>query len=362
MMIWTVFAVMTVAVLGILLAPLARRPSAVAQRADYNRMVFRDQLAELDRDVERGLIGAPEAQAARNEISRRLIQTVQTPAAPATSRRMVHVFAALLVPFVAIALYLESGSPGLPDVPRAARLEKAAEAGDFEALVAKVEQHLAANPDDAQGWGVLAPAYKRERRWTDAAEAYSNILRLSPPTAETLSDFAEMIVFAKEGLVTADARRAFDEARKLDPQSPKPRFYLALALKQEGKVDEATAAMQALLADSPPDAGWRPMVENQLKDMASRPPALAPEQQAAASTMTDAGQQQMIRSMVDGLEERLSADANDLEGWLRLIRARAVLNESDRAKTALATARSQFKDKPEALAALDGLARELNLL
>jgi hypothetical protein len=73
-------------------------------------------------------------------------------------------------------------------------------------------------------------------------------------------------------------------------------------------------------------------------------------------------QQAMIRAMVDGLEERLKSDGDDLEGWQRLIRSRAVLKELDKAKAAYATARHHFMDRPEALAALDGLATELNIM
>jgi cytochrome c-type biogenesis protein CcmH len=69
----------------------------------------------------------------------------------------------------------------------------------------------------------------------------------------------------------------------------------------------------------------------------------------------------MIRAMVDGLDDKLNVNGDDLEGWLRLIRSRAVLNETDRAKAALAAARQQFKGNPQALSALEGLAKELRL-
>ncbi len=365
MLIWTAFAIMAAVTVAVLLAPLRRRAEVNAPpRADYNLAVFRDQLAELQRDKARGLIGEREAEAAHNEISRRMLQTAgssQSPLQPAGNRRLVHILSALLVPVMAVSLYLREGSPQLPDVPRAARLEMAAETGDFAALIAKVEDHLAKNPDDAQGWGVLAPAYKRDGRWEDAANAYAQILRLSPTTAGSLADYAEALVLAKQGLVTADARKAFTEAARLDPKMPKVRFYLALALKQEGKMEEAKTAMMSLLADSADDAPWRPMLEKELAGIASRPPALSTETQSAAANLSGEDQQQMIRAMVDGLEEKLKSNADDLDGWLRLIRSRTVLNEPDRAKAALDTARATFKNNPQALSALNALARELNL-
>ncbi len=132
------------------------------------------------------------------------------------------------------------------------RLEKAAETGDFEALIAKVEDHLAKNPDDVEGWDVLAPAYKRDGRWDDAADAYAQDPAPVASHRRSLSDFGEMLVFAKQGLVTADARKAFTEALSLEPKLAQGPILLALALKQEGKAAEAKAALTACWPIRPP--------------------------------------------------------------------------------------------------------------
>ncbi len=205
-MIWLIFAGMTAAVVAALLVPFMRK-SAGAQSpdSDFDRTVYRDQLQELDRDAARGLIGETEAQAARNEISRRLLQ-VAKPEAPAAGNRYA-LLAVLLVPLIALPVYAKYGSPRLPDVPLQERLKGAIANQDFEALVATVEAHLAQAPNDVEGWKVLAPAYKREQRWNDAAEAYANVLRLAPPTADAIADYGEMLVFANEGMVTDEAER-----------------------------------------------------------------------------------------------------------------------------------------------------------
>ncbi len=363
-MIWIIFAVMTAAVIALLLLPVIRqKPSSeAADRNAFDRAVFRDQLAELDRDVERGTIGTADAEAARNEIARRLIAA----AAPAGVARplgapSLALLSALIIPAVALPLYLRAGNPLLPDVPLASRLERAEEAGDYEALIVKVEQHLAKNPDDVEGWKVLAPAYRRGERWADAAEAHRNIVRLSPPSAEVIADYGEALVFAGQGMVSSDAHRLFSEALKLDAKLPKARFYDALALKQEGKAEEAKAAFEAFLKDTPEDAPWRPMLLAEMQDMSARPPALDQQTMKDAANMSAEDRQAMIRGMVDGLEEKLKANPSDLEGWLRLIRARAVLGETDKAKASYETAKAQFKDKPEAIVALDGLAKDIDI-
>lgn len=345
-MIWLVFAIMTAAVLAGLSMPLWQGRAEMAPGRDrYDRAVFRDQLAELERDRARGAIGAAEAEAARNEISRRLIEAARPQSQAATGGAgTVGLIGATMVPIIAMALYLNSGMPRLADVPLAARLEKAVDNQDFVALVAKVERHLGQNPDDVAGWKVLAPAYKRERRWQDAADAYANIIRLSKPDAPLIADYGEMLVFASDGMVTAEAARAFAAALQADAKLPKARFFAALALKQEGKKEAARQAFEALLAESLADAAFRPMVEAELRDLAA-----------------GGDQQATIRAMVDGLEERLKTDAGDLDGWQRLIRSRVVLKEMDKARSAYATARHHFSGAPEALAALENLAAELNI-
>ena len=363
-MIWIVLAVMTAAVIAALVRPVVKtgsRPAAQDRNA-YDRAIFRDQLAELDRDVERGTIGATEAEAARNEISRRLISAAgAAPRARPLGTPFLALLAALIIPAIALPLYLRAGSPTLPDVPLAARLQNAAATGDLDALIAKVEQHLAENPDDLQGWKVLAPTYVRAQRWSDAAEAQRNILRLSQPTATGLADYGEALVLANRGTVSADAHKLFGEALKLDPKLPKARYYDALALKQEAKTADARAAFEAFLADTPSDAPWRDMLLAEMQDIGKPPPGPDQKTIEAAANMSPQDRQNMIRSMVDGLEEKLNTNGNDLDGWLRLIRARSVLGEAGKAKSAYDKAAGQFKNDPKALAALDGLARELNI-
>ena len=269
--------------------------------------------------------------------------------------------ATLIVPLVALPLYLKSGSPTLPDVPLRDRMANAEKNGDMDALIVKVEQHLAANPDDLQGWTILGPAYRRAMRWDDAAEAYRNILRLSKPDPTNLSDYAEAQVMANQGMVPAAAHDLFKQALAIDPTFPKARFYDALALKQEGKTVEAKAAFEAFLKDTPADAPWRDMLVSEMQDMSAKPPALDQQTMADASNMSAGDQQAMIRGMVDGLEQKLAANPDNLDGWLRLIRARAVLGDTDKAKAAYKKALEQYSGNEDALAQIASLGREMSI-
>ncbi|NJM30450.1 MAG: c-type cytochrome biogenesis protein CcmI [Rhizobiales bacterium] len=310
-----------------------------------------------------GQIGKAEADAARNEIKRRLLATrneTQT-AGTSASKPWESLAALLIVPVLAIPLYAKFGSPMLPDVPLKQRLEKAAENKDYDALVARVEQHLASNPDDAQGWMVLVPAYRAMGRYADGAEAIAAMMRLTGRDANKLADYAELLTLANGELVSADAARALEEALKLTPGHPKASFYMAVAKKQEGKPDEAKAMLETLLASAPAGAGWKPMVEQELASLSSRPPALSAEQMKEGAAMKTEDRNAMIRGMVEGLEKRLGEQADDPEGWQRLIRARTVMNEPDKAEAAYTRAKVVFKDRPDVLASLAALAKELSL-
>jgi cytochrome c-type biogenesis protein CcmH len=363
MMIWIVFACLAAAVVAALCWPVWRGQSEGPPRSLFDQAVFKDQLAEIDRDAARGLIAPGEAEAARNEIARRLIgadRDSQT-AKPAISRgRYLLLPAAALVPVVALLLYATEGRPHLADVPLAWRLDNAAVNNDFAALIAKAERHLAVNPDDAQGWTVLAPAYRRLERYADAARAYRELLRIKGPDTVNYVELGEMLTFAA-GNVDKDASAAFAEALKRDPKNPKARFYTGFGLKQQGRTEEALAVWQALRNDTKPDDPWLPLLEQEMASLKGKAPGLTDEQMQSGAEMSDADRQAMIQSMVEGLEQRLKSEPDDLEGWQRLMRARTVLGDRAKAKSAYETARQQFKDRPEAVAALSASARELGI-
>jgi cytochrome c-type biogenesis protein CcmH len=381
MTIYLVFACVAAVVLAILVHPLLRRGGEAIAPAEHDLAVYRDQLAELERDADAGHISAADAEAARNEISRRML-AARDAAAPAAAggsagrQRAIAALALVLVPGLAAAAYAVNGRPDMPAAPLADRLDQAVERGDFPAMVARVEQHLQANPEDANGWAVLGPAYLRLGRDADAANAYTRLLQIRGPNADAFADLGEALVAANDGLVSAQARTAFDEALKLNAMQPKARFYRTLADEQTGDRGKALEGWKALLADTPADAAWKDAVEQRiaaLENPASAQPAPAPPPDTVADApglpagseaiqqLPPDQQQAMIRGMVDRLDERLKAEGGDLGEWLRLARARAVLGERDRAVAALDTAADRFKNDAVALAQIDEARRTLGL-
>lgn len=352
MLLWVLIASLTGAAILAVLIPLSRPPAADNAAAHAAR-VYRDQLAELERDKAEGRISESEAEAARAEIARRLIaadaEAKETPARSETSmpRRAIALVALIGIPALSLSLYLGLGSPRLPGLPLAARLSAPAAPNDIDTLVAKVEEHLAEAPEDGRGWEVIAPVYLRLGRAEDAARANANAIRILGSTAARQSGLGEALLVAEGGVVTEDARKAFEAARALDPKAPGPRYYIALAAEQEGKRDEAVKELNALLAEAPDDAPWRPLVVQSLARLdPSATPAAGPtgEEVAAAADMNDSDRTAMINGMVTRLAARLKDEPNDVDGWLRLIRSYVVLGRGEDAAEAARAALAGVED------------------
>ena len=365
MTLWFVFALMTAAAIFAVLWPLGRRGRS--QNDASEATVYKDQLSEIDRDLAAGLIAAPEAEAARVEIGRRLLAAADDQrglpvAASVRWRRTAALIALIGLPIVSVALYLPLGSPRLGDFPLAERMQQPAAHQSLDNLVAQVEAHLEKNPTDGRGWNVLAPVLTRLGRYDDAVRAYRNSITYNGDSAERRADLGEALTGAAGGVVTADAKTEFERAVVLDPDETKAQYFLGLSAEQDGRKSEAAAIWNALLAKSPPDAPWRPLVQAAVARVGGvTAPALPDSTMAAAKDMSDADRNAMIHGMVDRLATRLKQNGDDVEGWLRLVRAYMVLGERDKAKSALTDARQAVANDAERLRQLNEGLKNLGL-
>lgn len=374
MILWVIFASMTAAAIFVVLWSLRRNLRTAHGGSDLN--VYKDQLREIDSDRAAGLIGEADAEAARLEVSRRLLAAAESQprpprAAAATEnpkwRRAAAIAALIILPCGAPGLYVALGSPEVPGEPAIGRV-KIAQVEDGEqsvaSLVGRVEAHLARNPDDGPGWEVLVPVYMRLGRYGDAVEASRKSLALNGETAAREADLGEALAAAANGVVTADAKSAFDRAVARDPHQAKARYFLGLAAQQDGRNDEAAAIWRALLVDAPPDAQWVEFVRQALAQATgAAAPAVGPSASdvAAAANMSDNQQRDMIRDMVARLASRLHDNGSDVEGWLRLVRAYVVLGDRDKAKDAVAEAKRALADYPDKVKRIDDLVKGLGL-
>lgn len=361
---WFIFAAMTALAISALLRPM-RKMQGAAHGHDKDVALYKDQLAEIDRDVARGVLSESDAHSARLEVSRRLLaadamakaeaQQSDT-AANAKWRKAASLAVVILIPAVAMALYVSQGSPGLPDQPFLARMEVPASQLPVEALVVRVEQRLKEKPDDLRGWEVLAPSYVALRRYDDAVMAWLRVIALGGENAERLAALGEAQVFAANGLVVPAARQTLARAEKLDPLEPRAQYYLGLAEIEDGKKDAALKRWKALVAQAPADAPWKASIETEIAGLEAAPDNSSPMMPGpsaadveAAGDMTPQARQQMIETMVGRLAARLDAAPNDLPGWLRLIRAYQVLGKAEEAKAAGDKAKTVFAKDEAAL-------------
>lgn len=359
MVIWIIFSVMTAAAVMAVLWPLSRHRASVAE-LDPNTQFYRDQVAEIARDQERGLLLPAEAESARAEAARRLLSAtasrdVMTYAVgePALRRRRaVSTLALSLIPIVALAVYGAYGSPHVSSAVATARPQADGQV-DLATAVGQIEKHLAAKPDDGRGWDVIAPVYLRMGRVDDAVKAYATAIKLlgngtDGKSADRFANYGEAMVAARDGLVSVEAKKAFERAVALDPSLVKARFYLARASEQDGQRDKARAEYTALLSASPADAPWLGTVKEQLTRLDASPNAAMPDANA-------------IMGMVSGLAERLETQGGNADEWGRLMRSYVVLGQRDKAMLAFSRARLALAKDQAGLQSIDAMARELKL-
>ncbi|QQV77686.1 tetratricopeptide repeat protein [Sphingomonas aliaeris] len=292
---------------------------------------------------------------------------------------------------------------GTPPVSTA--VPDAQPAPDVGEMVAKLEAKLAAKPDDVAGWQMLGWSYFKMQRFADAARAYRRAADLAPATADNWSALGEALVLGNKG-VGDDAVQAFRRALSVDPKDARARYFLAVRQDLEGDHRGAVDGWIALLKDAPPGAPWEGSVRQLVEQVATRekidiagrvPPPVTPpagagagagagaatgagasdaamaraatdaipgptaDQLASAAKLTPTQQDEMARGMVDRLAARLAANPQDADGWLRLMRARMVLNDRAGAVRALTTARTTFRGDAGTLAKLDAAARALSI-
>lgn len=356
MLFWIAAAGLTAASAFALARPLLKDGGPLAARADYDLEVYRHQLAELEREQERGVISAQQAASAKAEIGRRMLAISaakeKAPAAASASARpgankLAAAAVVAMLPLGALAVYLPLGAPDLPARPYAQRnLDKERNAPPESVLtaVAKLKEELAANPDNLQGWTILARAMARMGEWREAAAAFGNVARLAPNDIDVKAAYAETLVNVADGKVGPDALKLLRDVQAAAPNDPRALYYLALARSQDGDLKGALADWRTLVAATPADAPWLPVVRARIEETASKlgldiaavmpQPLPAAEPSAPSPEAQAAEREKLIDGMVRQLEAKLAANPDDVDGWVRLARSYRVLGKNEQAVTA----------------------------
>ena len=353
---WVAAGVLSAAAAGLVLHRAARAALG-AGSPDPTLAVYRRQLNEIDDLAGRGLIAEEERKGAHAEAGRRLLaaadDAVQPWSANGGERRPVLIVAAL-APLVALGLYLAVGAPGFSDQPFKARVTGWRNA-DLSTLtapqMAAVLRDATAQKPDVEGLRYLALAEDQSDNPSGAARALRKALTLAPGRADLWEMLGVTLVSQAGGDETPAARIAFEEALKRDPKgSVLSRFHMARAQAQAGDRPGAVVSLRQLQADLPPDDPRRASLAEAITEAEGKPPEPAVAAPAG-------GQIEMIRGMVAGLAERLAAQPDDPQGWVRLVRSYAVLGDTAKRDAALATARKLYAGRSDILGQLEAAAK-----
>lgn len=355
--------------------------------------VYKDQLAEVERDKAQGQIDAAEAASARLEIERRILAAGRSDTGPAQTvsanwqYRMVTGVTAIVV-LGSVGLYAALGRPDLPSAQNQALASAGAQPAqtadakdgsqsEVEALVKRLEKRLADNPNDSDGWRVLGWSYYNASRYKDAVAAYRRAVDLAKDNPTLKALLGEALVKEAGDSVTEAALATFNEVLAINPNDERARFFKGVANAQTGNVQGAIDEWLALYKIAPADAEWANDLRSRIEETAkqagidvstklaeARPAAPAATQASSAPAhpgaagpttadvenakqLSDQDRQAMASSMVDRLAGRLETSPKDPDGWIMLIRSRMAMNDAEKARAALEKAKTVFAGEPE---------------
>lgn len=378
---WLVFTAFAVVMAALVALPLVRKRDAAPARTEFDLEVFRRQLAEVDADKERGILTEEEANTARIEVERRILLAADADPSlatnnPAGARRFGLGVVMVAVPALSLAIYALIGSPGAPDMPLAERADEPAPAmtADVNDAIQQLADRLKEDPDNLEGWLLLARSFAFTQRYQEAAGAFASAAALAPDDDDIAVAYGEALTLAAGSTVTPAARRQFDAVLARNPDHEGARYYLGMAQLQAGDRTVALQTWIGLAQSADPAAPWLPDLVGQIEKLASdldveapeitiaeAPAAAPPEPEAPgpdasdlemAAEMTPEEQMVAINSMVARLEGRLIENPDDPEGWKRLGRAKRVLEDFPGARDAYANAVEQAPDDIDALGGL----------
>jgi cytochrome c-type biogenesis protein CcmH len=336
--------------------------------------IYRDQLAEVARDLERGVLSEDEAERTRTEVARRILAADKAGSSASTTgpertSRILAVVVVLVVGLGSVALYFSLGVPGYPDLPLAQRLAGAEEmranrpsqlegeeaaallpkpdvgaTEDYIAMVDQLRAIVMARPDDQQGWELLARHEASLANYAAAARAQSHLIELrgADTTTEDLVNLADMMVAATAGAVSPEAESVLREVLRRDPENLAALYYLGLLYAQTDRPDVAFRLWRVVVESGQTDAIHVQLARGQIEEAAFRagiddyalPTERGPNaaQMADAANMSEEDRTAMIEGMVAQLSARLASDGGTSDEWARLINAYGVLGQTERAR------------------------------
>ncbi|RYG89806.1 c-type cytochrome biogenesis protein CcmI [Loktanella sp. IMCC34160] len=399
MLFWILAVLLTLLTVSLLVLPMLRGGDGVEAADDpaaKDMAIYRDQLAEVERDLARGVLDEAEAERTRTEIARRLLAADKSTRsdgaeAPQGITRGTVAVTALLLAGGTLGLYAWLGAPGAVDVPHAARIAASAEMRenrpsqaeleeaalplmplinadeDYLAIVNQLREIVPTRPDDLQGWLLLVQHEAALGQFAAAARAQEQVVRIKGAGAE-VEDYTvllDLMVGATADHVSPEAEALIRQILDMDDRNITARYYLGLLYDKTDRPDIAFRLWRGVIEEGDADTFHVFQARQQIERTAwlagvdyTLPPERGPsaEDVANAADMTDEDRQAMIEGMVAQLSDRLANEGGTPAEWARLINAHGVLGNTEQAAAIWAEAQQVFAASPEAVATIRAAA------
>lgn len=384
-MIWILGVIACLIFISIIIKSIVTPRELDTGVASKDLLIYKDQLAEVERDLEKGVLSKAESDAAKIEVSRRILLAdkrsvleKQTSYNPQNTNKIVSFIILVFILAGSFSIYAFLGNPNLSDMPLKSRIAEIQEIrsqrisqedaeilipdeiieapGDYLALVSKLRNTMKDRPNDMRGLRLLALHEFRLGNYRAARKAHSKIINIlgASATAEDLIDFAEVMIVATNGYVSPEAELTLRRGLEIEPSNGRARYYSGLSMSQSGRPDVTLRLWENLLNEGPDDAPWIPLIKEQIADVARLAgvnlnqgplPGPSSEQVNSAQNMSDMDRIEMIQGMVRSLSDRLASEGGTVNEWARLIRALGVLGETANASKIWIEAQTIFGQK-----------------
>jgi len=382
-MVWILGALACFIFIGLIARSIVTPRDLDSGVASKDLLIYKDQLVEVEKDLEKGVLSKSESDAARIEVSRRILLAdkrskleKQTVSISQNHNKLITFIILIFILAGSFSIYAFLGNPSLPDMPLQARLAEIKEnrsqrisqeeaellvpdeiieaQSDYLALVSKLRIAMKERPNDIQGLRLLALHEFRLGKYRSARKAHLKIINVlgETATAKDLIDFAEVMIVATNGYVSPEAEFILRRGLEMKPNDGRARYYSGLSMAQSGRPDVTLRLWENLLDEGPDDAPWIPLIKEQIVDVArlvgvnlaqDQLPGPTSEQINSAETMSDIDRKEMIQGMVSSLSNRLANEGGTVNEWARLIRALGVLGETANASKIWIEAQTIFE-------------------
>ena len=375
---WAVAASLALLVAAVLVAALRRAPKPGAESAEADLAVYKDQLAEIERDLSRGTLGSEDAKRLRAEIGKRVIEADRARGTGGAARdrdgvaALVALILALVVPG-GLAAYWWLGAPGYPDMALIPRLEaldagiaaRPSQAAELEQLKtprdAALDEKLA---DDLSAITDPAALLAEFRTRFEAGEMQAAVrvqerilaLRGDEASANDHANLALALVAEAQGYVSPEAEAELRASLERDMGNELSRYLVGEMFLQGGRYDQAFRFWRPLAEHGTPGSPWVGSIRERIEQVA----ALAGIRYALPDTL-EAPEGMTPEGMVAQLDDRLATEGGTGEEWDRLIRSLTVLERTDEAQKIYDEAKARFEGRPAELSFLKQAAVESGL-